>query len=156
VARLLTAIHSLDRARKAARLKPDSSANTQNNLQETPQHQVDKLSDPSNLTDIPDDVIAVRAASSIKKAVWTMSRFMGRHRRHRHVSDLPRVVFDLDVAAAELHRVLKDLRPLSEEWTRRDRECIGTEQQQTCFFPNQLSEERYELLLPSPEESSHD
>jgi hypothetical protein len=156
VSRLLATIRSLDKARKAARLEPDDSVSRHTELQETPQHHVDKLDDPSNPTNISDDEIASRAAASIKKAVWTMSRFMGRHRRHRYVSDLPRVVFDLDIAAAEVHRVLKDLRPLSEEWTRRDKGCINAEQRQTCLFPNQSSDEEQRLVSPPAEESTFD
>src|SRR2546421_8125968 len=55
VSRLLASIRLLDKARKAARLKPDDLISGHTELQETPQHQVDKLGDSSNLTDISDD-----------------------------------------------------------------------------------------------------
>lgn len=151
VARLLTAIRNLDEVRKATRLKLDESSGSQVKQREAVNRQVCKGEDSSSLIDLPDEVIAVRAAASVQKAVWAMSRFMGRHRRHRHVSDLPRVVFDLDITAAELYRVLNDLKPLSEEWTRRDRDHSEAEQQQTSLFLKPLAEEKTEGELHSSE-----
>jgi hypothetical protein len=142
VARLLTTIRNLDEARKAARLKLDVSPNSQVKRLGDSRQQIGKLDDASRIREVPDEVIAERAAASVQKAIWAMSRFTGRHRRHRHVSDLPRVVFDLDVTASELYSVLSDLKPLSEEWTRRDREYRGAEQQQPRLFLNQVIEEQ--------------
>ena len=62
------------------------------------------------------ELLAVRAAEVVRRAVWSMRRFMGRHRKHRYVSDLPRVVYDLDVALGELHRIRGELGSLSDEW----------------------------------------
>ena len=52
------------------------------------------------------------------KAVWVMQRFAGRHRMHGHVSDLPRVAYELENALSELHGVLNQVKSLSDAWHR--------------------------------------
>lgn len=78
------------------------------------------------------DVLALRSAGAVQGAVWSMSRFVGRHRKHRHVSDLPRIVYDLDVMLAELHRSREELHGMSNEWkqhSQNDRDLAGEEGQ---------------------------
>ena len=106
----------------------------------TPAAQSVSLSDSSILADVPDDVIAVRAAASVQKAVWTMNRVYGTTSLTPTRLYSATRLFDLDVTAAELYRVLNDLRPLSEEWTQRDRKGTGMEQQQASLFLNQPSD----------------
>ena len=62
------------------------------------------------------EVLAIRSGGVVRRAVWSMSRFIGRHRKHRHVSDLPRVVYDIDMTLAELYRIREELSGLSDEW----------------------------------------
>lgn len=46
---------------------------------------------------------------------------MGRHRHHRHLSDLPWVVYDLERSLGEIHGALKEIKPVADEWLRRQR-----------------------------------
>lgn len=62
------------------------------------------------------DVLAVRAGRAIQKAVWSMNRFIGRHRKHRYMSDLPRVVYDLDITLAELRLIRGEVGTLCDDW----------------------------------------
>lgn len=74
------------------------------------------------------ELLAGRAAGMVRRAIWSMSRFVGRHRKHRYVSDLPRVVYDLDVVLRELHRIREELTTLSDEWkegSRDDTEIVS-------------------------------
>lgn len=78
------------------------------------------------------ELLAGRVAGTVRRAIWSMSRFSGRHRKHRYVSDLPRVVYDLDVVLRELHRIREELSALSDEWKEGscdDVEIVSTDDQ---------------------------
>lgn len=62
------------------------------------------------------EVLTIRASGAVQKAVWSMNRFIGRHRKHQHVSDLPRVVYDLDKSLAELRMIRGEIGTLCDDW----------------------------------------
>ena len=109
------------------------------------------ISNPIAIADLEDvdtpsinlEVLAVRSAGAVQKAVWSVSRFIGHHRKHRHVSDLPRVVYDLDITLAELHRVREELSSLSNEWmqiSKDNDEIVTTEDQLSLSY---ISKEQF-------------
>lgn len=116
VALQLDLIRSLAIARKKARNLDDADD----------AREPDDLDQPIQSTGLPRgeeearpidlEVLAVRTAGAVQKAVWSMNRFIGHHRKHRHVSDLPRVVYDIDKTLAELRLVRGDLGALCDEW----------------------------------------
>lgn len=76
-------------------------------------------STPSELASLDDDQIARRYAQATQKASWAAQRLGARFRRVPHVSDLPAATWHLEHAVQEMHAVLAVLRPLAEEWVRR-------------------------------------
>ncbi len=116
VAELLRSIRTLAVARKLAKLDTeefiDSGSDESGKIfQET---SLDSVHDVAGSISL--ELLTTRAARAVQIAVWSMGRFVGRHRKHRYVSDLPRVVFDLDTTLAQLHRIREDLGSLSDEW----------------------------------------
>jgi len=81
------------------------------------------------------DILAIRASAAVQKSIWSMNRFLGRHRKHRHVSDLPRVVYDLDITLAELHQIRREISALSDDW----RQSAQTESSNDDDVRGQLS-----------------
>ena len=63
--------------------------------------------------------IAQRYAQATQKARWASERLSARFRRLEHVSNLPAAAYHLEHAVQELHAVLATLRPLAQEWVRR-------------------------------------
>jgi len=116
VAKLLSNIRTLARARKIAIGQLDELGGAGANGAYT--SGTEAISDLANVTtqSVCLEILAIQAASAVQKVVWSMSRFTGRHRKHRYVSDLPRIVYDLDVTLAELHRIRQELNSLSDEW----------------------------------------
>jgi hypothetical protein len=116
VAELLSSIRTLAAARKIAIGQLDELGDVGANGADT--------SGKGAISDLVDvtpqsiclEVLAIQASSAVQKVVWSMGRFTGRHRKHRYVSDLPRIVYDLDVTLAELHRSRQELNSLSDEW----------------------------------------
>jgi hypothetical protein len=118
VAEILHEIRILAKARKLAAQPVDTINDTDmDDVDPIRPEQTAAFADVgSQPTAVELEVLAIRSAGAIRRAVWSMSRFVGRHRKHRYVSDLPRVVYDIDMTLAELHRIREELRGLSDEW----------------------------------------
>ena len=122
IAEILREIRDLAKARKLAAQHVRGGGGS-DALNASPTHSeiassiTDAVRQPSSPHAVLDmELLAGRAAGAVSRAVWSMSRFIGRHRKHRYVSDLPRVVYDLDVALGELHRIREELSTFSDEW----------------------------------------
>lgn len=116
VAQLLNNIRDLARARKLADFECDAAAPPGSEEYD----ETGEVTGSDNASDatksISLELLATHSARAIQVAVWSMSKFIGRHRKHRFVSDLPRIVFDLDSTLAQLHRIREELGDLSDEW----------------------------------------
>lgn len=142
VAKLLKNIRALSTARKTAmrQLNELSSA-------AVGRGDVSTTTVNSELVDVATDtvcldVLTMQASGAVQKAVWSMSRFTGRHRKHCYVSDLPRIVYDLDVTLAELNRIRQELNGLSDEWRQSSLSgCEVTNLETQLSFPNIYKEQ---------------
>ncbi len=114
VAELLNSIRALATARKLAALNRNESVDSETGEKSFQERDVDLTDDAAELISL--ELLTVNSANAVQKAVWSMSRFIGRHRKHCYISDLPRVVFDLDVTLAQLYRIREELGGLSDEW----------------------------------------
>lgn len=137
VAELMNEIRALAKARKAALGHTDEFSDVRDNGSSDSDTAAipapaDATTDPINV-----EVLATRSAGAVQRAVWSMSRFMGRHRKHRYISDLPRVVFDLDSTLAQLRLIREDISSLSDEWmqiSRTGSELTGVEGQLSLSY----------------------
>jgi hypothetical protein len=128
VAELLSSIRALAKARKVALNHADDLSDVGDGGASNPDTAAASVIayDANQSNDV--DVLATRSAGAVQRAVWSMSRFMGRHRKHRYVSDLPRVVFDLDSTLAQLRQIREELSSLSDDWiqiSQNDNEIIS-------------------------------
>lgn len=114
VAELLNSVRALASARKLAALNRDEFVDSEVSKKSLQERNIDLTDDAAELISL--ELLTVNSANAVQKAVWSMSRFIGRHRKHRYVSDLPRAVFDLDVTLAQLYRIREELGSLSDKW----------------------------------------
>jgi hypothetical protein len=113
VAELLKSVRALASARKLAAIKGDDTVDSEDSEKAFRERNID----PTNNSELISlELLTVNSASAVQKAVWCMNRFIGRHRKHLYVSDLPRIVFDLDTTLAQLHRIREDLNSISNKW----------------------------------------
>lgn len=116
VAQLLNNIRDLARARKLVVFDGDATANREPEEYDETGEVIGSEVARDATESISLEMMATHSARAVQVAVWNMSRFIGRHRKHQYVSDLPRVVFDLDSTLAQLHRIREELGGLSDEW----------------------------------------
>lgn len=72
-----------------------------------------------DLEALDDHQVALRYVQATQKAAWAAQRLTARYRGVEHVSNLPAAVYHLERAVNELQGVLGTLRPLAQEWLRR-------------------------------------
>lgn len=137
VAELLKCIRALSMARKIATTQLDERSEAGVSGTDTPATEASSSVVKVTTQTVSLEILTTRAASAVQKAVWSMSRFTGRHRKHRYVSDLPRIVYDLDVTLAELNRIRHELISLSDEWRQSSLSgCEITNLETQLSFPN--------------------
>ena len=130
VAELLKNIRTLATARKLSAINRSESVYPEIDDKPYRERVINLTDDDEELISL--ELLAVNSASAIQKAVWSMNRFIGRHRKHRYVSDLPRAVFDLDLTLAQLYRIREELGSLSDKWiqiSQSDREVVSVSDQ---------------------------
>jgi dynactin complex subunit len=141
VAELLNSVRALATARKLAALNSDESVNSETDEKSFQESNIGLTDDASELISL--ELLTVNSANAIQKAVWSMSRFIGRHRKHRYVSDLPRAVFDLDATLAQLYRIREELGSMSDKWiqiSQSNCEIVSVSDQLTLSY---ASEEKF-------------
>lgn len=121
------------RAGKAGRLPRTTSSPTEK------EPLVPKDPGDDDLTVLPEEELQVRAVQALSKARWAMQRFVGRGRHQKHLSDLPRAVYDLERSMAQAGSVLRDLRQLADEWLRRQGGLEGRRRDEQQDLPLDLS-----------------
>lgn len=116
VAELLNSIRALATARRLAALNRDEFVNFEDEEKDQTSRETSTDLKVDDGESISLELLTIRSANAVQTAVWSMNKFIGRHRKHQFVSDLPRVVFDLDSTVAELYRIRGELSILSDEW----------------------------------------
>jgi hypothetical protein len=125
VAEQLNLIRRLAIARRRATALDDAAETLDSDLH-LPEADMTSEGENARLVDL--DVLAVRAGRAVQKAVWSMNRFIGRHRKHRYMSDLPRVVYDLDMALAELRLIRGEVGTLCDDWRQIARDATADQE----------------------------